>query len=220
MRSLGCRCGNIKMSGTQLPSNVYPNICCSHHSDTLRLSECPNLIMNRGKFVQIQSPELCKTKIHSSTCADITCSACYHTLRFFMGQTVTLYVGAVEPKFPQLKRNVSTSEKLNRKLFCSLPIPNISILPNKLPLFVQPFVQVIRRVKSKRLSESNQIITFEEEEEEEVENFDEAEDQEIELMFSCKIEPFVGSFRPPMSTPDPKYEFIPSNLVSSQVIDI
>jgi hypothetical protein len=75
-----CSCGNLRITGKDLPARSRPNIPSSERARFLPLLSC-SCVFQRGISVTDFSTLLLKS--HSTVCADIACSACSSAFRFF-----------------------------------------------------------------------------------------------------------------------------------------
>jgi hypothetical protein len=162
-----CRCGNIRIRGKPLPTGVYPNIPSSERTRLLACSSCFSVQL-RG--VDIADISNLSVKSQGPVCADLYCSSCRSTFRFFSGRGFC-YVGRLGDSNPRETTNVPVTESG----------------PLVFPAFLQPLLgRQDFGVRSARGSDAS--LRSED-------GAPSGDDGDFDVMFSSKFDPVVGSYR-------------------------
>lgn len=156
------------------------------------------------------------TRIHSPVCSDVTCTGCRTTFRFFLGQGMLIYGGIV----PEGRQGALTPSP-NFAVQQSLPAPSNRKpgIPRNFPNFLQPYVVPLsaRELTQNRRTQfsSNNWDSNEENSVDETLR-SESNDDDFNMMFSCKIDPVVGSYKQNMWLPnDNLFDTVPSEFSPS-----
>lgn len=78
--SCSCSCGNVRVRGQLVPQGMYPNIPPTERE---RLRFCKTLFSIQPQSIEIQNFNKVRGRLLSSSCADMTCTSCGSTFRFF-----------------------------------------------------------------------------------------------------------------------------------------
>ena len=103
-----CSCGNVRIRGQLIPQGVYPNIPPTERE---RLRFCKNLFSIQPQSIEIQQFGKVRARLLSSSCADMTCTSCSSTFRFFSSRGYS-YFGKIQPS-----DNSQVSRQNNHKTF-------------------------------------------------------------------------------------------------------
>lgn len=207
MHTVSCRCGNLRATGSKVPANSFPNLQCPRSQDRELLSECKDIYLFRGKAIEIKDADSIFSLNFGQMCADITCCSCQMTLRFFQGQTLTVYGGIVQSRMSILDQCPAQCTGVSAA--ASLPITSMKMmgLPKTYPSFLQSFTVTLMHPMTRRFSSqlpqnldyptlsspANFMVEGE-------------MDGDFDLMFSNKTDPVVGSYRPTIGNSDPFLE--------------
>jgi hypothetical protein len=163
-----CRCGNLKATGQVLPAGVYPHIPTSERT---RLVQCPSLFTADQHSIEVGTFAQITVKPHSHTCVDLFCTGCRTSFRFFAGQGAVYFSVLPESR----RRGAGTQAVIN-------PYAS-NVLPKLFPPFLVPLLQrqnpTTANAHFSDPSESGGV-----------------EDPDFDLMFSSRLDPVVGSYRP------------------------
>lgn len=209
-----CKCGNFRINARMIPHNAFPNIQACEQE---RFSRCVQPFMLRGKCISIKNPVLIACKVNSTSCSDVFCTCCKMTFRFFIGQGMIIYGGVVSEG-----RQGAHTPSPNFSVQYSLPSPSFKKLDTakSLPHFLQPYFNQT----SPRNDTPDVHVRFTPDAIDQLNtNYNqngsitsETNDDEFNMMFSCKVDPVVGSYKQNMLLPnDDLFENISTEVTSS-----